>query len=62
MLVKDVIDFAGGFSLDANQKKEIILIRLDESGFRTINENSKETDQIKLKENDRIFVKFNTIN
>lgn len=58
--VKDVIDFAGGFSLDANQKKEIILIRLDESGFRTINENSKETDQIKLKENDRIFVKFNT--
>ena len=41
--VKDVIDFAGGFSLDANQKKEIILIRLDESGFRTINENSKET-------------------
>ncbi len=58
--VKDIIDFAGGFSLDANQRKEIILIRLDESGFRTINENSKETDQIKLKENDRIFVKFNT--
>lgn len=56
--VGNIIDFAGGFSLDANPEKEILLIRLDDNELKTINKNVSKTDNVYLRENDRLFVKY----
>ena len=60
--VDDIISFAGGISLDANQENKFLLIRQDGDVIKFIEENLSVGSNINLFRNDRIFIKFNDYN
>ena len=57
--VDDIISFAGGISLEANQENKFLLIRQDGDVIKFIEENLSVGSNINLLRNDRIFIKFN---
>ena len=57
--VDDIISFAGGISLDANQENKFLLIRQDGDVIKFIEESLSVGSNINLFRNDRIFIKFN---